>query len=549
MAGSADIWKTTPHISQLFEQISQSFGYDYSTIPSAELITGFKHHLEQSEQGKTYTLIIDDAELLDEGALEAVVHLSQLHNDKGRLLRVVLFGSLEMGNTAILQTTPLRTLTIEPLDSEQSQNYINFCIAQRRYAIDQLPSENQQQQIVKRAEGIPARIEAMLQNAPHSENLISKILDWRVAALFLLILAAGIGYQLNRGDDKKPPVLPLASDKPVAIQQPVIRTAPVVSKPTVPTVSATKSEPAHENALISELLQQNESSSGDSVPLVENTVQTDGAVIDTGNGSEKQHLLEGIPLAVPEVDVEGSAETLLIESEPKQSLAINEESMMPQPDSLEGRVGDREWLQGQPATSFTIQLVAAGREAALDELISREQLHKELARFSFVRDGKIIHVLTQGVYRERSEAEEVIKSYSQAVRPWIRPIGDIHKLFKSNPPLSTDNLPTPLAAAQGPLKDSAWMWSQDPEMISIQLLAGGNREMLEPYMQQSLKIGTTAILESKRDSKPWYILLHGIYKTREEARSAITQLPHQLRSAKPWVRSFASVHDELSRVN
>ncbi|NOR50994.1 MAG: hypothetical protein GQ470_00090, partial [Gammaproteobacteria bacterium] len=201
--------------------------------------------------------------------------------------------------------------------------------------------------------------------------------------------------------------------------------------------------------------------------------------------------------------------------------------------------------KSQPATSFTVQLLAAERDAALDELIKREHLQKDLARYSFAQGRQIIHVLTQGVYADRSWAEEATTRYSQAVKIWIRPIGDIHRFFESNPPPVPGSVPNTITADTRKVKDSSWVWSQDPEMVTIQLMAGGNRDGLEPYVRESLRVGVSAVIESIQDNKPWFILLHGHYKTAKEAQSAIANLHQQFQSAKPWVRSFASVHDEL----
>lgn len=545
--------KDNSQISQLFEQVSQSFGYDYSTVSSAELLSGFQHHLEQKEAGKTYALLIDDAEFLDEGTLEVVTHLSQLQNDKGFLLRVVLFGDQTLSDAPILKTVPLREVTIEPLDSQQSQSYIDFCIEQGRYAIEQSPSLAQQQQIVKRAEGLPGQIEAMLQNGSRPIDGWKKILDWRVAAVLLLLLAAGMGYLLNSGSETPSTITEPASksDQLTALQQPVIGKSIMVTTTDAPSVVVQQEA---EEALISELLKQDESMTADMSTSAVNKKSADGTRTESDDGSTEV-AATGVP--IQSTPIVGTVENggSLIEVPGEIMSEVPAETKL---DILEvavdkGRVGDRAWLQSQAATSFTIQLVAAGREAALDEMIRREQLQGDLARFSFVRDGRIIHVLTQGVYIERSGAEEAVKRYSLGVRPWIRSIADIHRLFTDNPPpvVKAAPAPTPTVSATvtAGIKDSAWIWSQDPEMITIQLMAGSNRQLLQSYVSLSLKSGMTAILESKREAKPWYILLHGRYSSREEAHSAVAKLPQQLLSAKPWIRSFASVHDELSQTN
>ncbi|HEA25771.1 MAG TPA: hypothetical protein ENH92_01480, partial [Ectothiorhodospiraceae bacterium] len=259
--------KDSSQISQLFERVSQSFGYDYSTVSSAELLSGFQHHLEQKEAGKTYALLIDDAEFLDESTLEVVTHLSQLQNGKGLLLRVVLFGGPALNESPILKTVPLREVAIDALDSQQSQDYIDFCIEQGRYAIGQSPSIAQQQQIVKKAEGLPGQIDMMLQNGSRSLDGWKKILDWRVATVLLLLLAVGTGYLLN-SDSEKPTTITIAesalkSEQLSTLQQPVIRKSAMVTAPALPSAAVPQES---EEALISDLLKQDEPSVAD-VPI------------------------------------------------------------------------------------------------------------------------------------------------------------------------------------------------------------------------------------------------------------------------------------------
>ena len=537
--------KDNSQISQLFDRLSQSFGYDYSSVPPAELLSGFKHHLEQRETGKTYALLIDDAEQLDESMLEAVTHLSQLQNGRGPLLKVVLFGTRQLSDAAILKTVPLREVMIEPLDGEQSQGYVDFCIKQGRYEFGQPPSINRQQQIAKRAAGNPGQIEAMLQNSSRSIDGWKKVLDWRVGALALFLIAAAIGYVINSESEApaSKTVSALKVEKPTTLQQPVMRrqgagttTGASTVTPAAPQSRSSVPVPQDsDTALIRDLLDQGESLREDSsIPEVE-------AVTAVEHDEVMQRLVE------PAQAVATGAESESLRMEPQGDLPVTETPTKAGPESSGER--DRAWFLSQPATAFTIQLVAAEREGALDELIKREQLKRGLARFSFIRGGRIIHVLTQGLYNDRSSAEQAARGYSQRVRPWIRRIGDIHRLFKTSPSPVPDSPLAISSTKKGGLKDSAWIWSQDPEMSSIQLMAVGDRDMLEPYVRQSQSVGVTAILNLRRDGKPWYILLHGRYKTRDEARHAVAKLPQPLKSAKPWIRSFASLHDELSRSN
>ncbi|MDH3354268.1 MAG: AAA family ATPase [Chromatiales bacterium] len=542
----------SPQISQLFEQVSQSFGYDYSTTPSAELLAGFQHHLEQRESGKTYTLLIDDAEQLDDATLEAVTHLAQLQNSDGRLLRVALFGNESLSQLPIFKDIPSREVAITPLNGEQIRGYINFCIEQGRHTLGKPPSTALQQQIEKRAGGLPKQIEAMLQGSSQPSIGVKQLLDWRITLVILLLLSVVSGYLLNRGSDEGLSESPLMNKSVVPrLQQPVIRkpVETLADSKVIPAKSPTEAkmvesvapaEKGESKLLINDLLKQSERLLVDPDPSL---------TVKSAVEFKKDKMAEGgdIQTPVEEKPAQILSKKLIVPVSPVEAGVAS--SATTARSISTGEIRGRTWLQQQLPTSFTVQLLAAGREMALNDLITREGLHDNLASFSFMRDGQVIHVLTQGVFSERAAAEVGLKKYSMTVKPWIRPIADIHQLFKENPLSVLKDARVPTGVAAKTLKDTAWLWSQDPEQITIQLMAGHSREMLKPYIKQSLLIGESAILELKRDSKPWFVLLLGHYKSRKLARSAVANLPQSLQQASPWVRSFASVHDELSRSN
>jgi DamX protein len=46
--------------------------------------------------------------------------------------------------------------------------------------------------------------------------------------------------------------------------------------------------------------------------------------------------------------------------------------------------------------------------------------------------------------------------------------------------------------------------------------------------------------------KEWYVLLHGLYSTRQQALAALEKLPLSLRQdTQPWARTLASVQKAL----
>ncbi|MBI6547812.1 SPOR domain-containing protein [Xenorhabdus lircayensis] len=55
------------------------------------------------------------------------------------------------------------------------------------------------------------------------------------------------------------------------------------------------------------------------------------------------------------------------------------------------------------------------------------------------------------------------------------------------------------------------------------------------------------VYETKRDSKTWFILIHGNYSSVSDAKSAISSLPVEVQAKKPWVRKLQQVQQDLKK--
>lgn len=84
-----------------------------------------------------------------------------------------------------------------------------------------------------------------------------------------------------------------------------------------------------------------------------------------------------------------------------------------------------------------------------------------------------------------------------------------------------------------------------PEDFSaVQLIAVSSREALEKYAAQSNMRGMSAA-RILRGDKLFYVLLLGIYETRERAERAIVELPPPFDVHTPWIRSVESIQKAM----
>ena len=90
---------------------------------------------------------------------------------------------------------------------------------------------------------------------------------------------------------------------------------------------------------------------------------------------------------------------------------------------------------------------------------------------------------------------------------------------------------------------SAWLMRQDPHHYTVQVIVVRRRDALLRLFQRHHWAAPVAWfpVTGKRDRETLYALVYGVYPSREAAVRAAGTLPRALRSARPWVRSLASV--------
>ncbi|MDN3637290.1 AAA family ATPase [Simiduia curdlanivorans] len=101
---------------------------------------------------------------------------------------------------------------------------------------------------------------------------------------------------------------------------------------------------------------------------------------------------------------------------------------------------------------------------------------------------------------------------------------------------------TPLPAFAG---DELLLLALPAEHFTLQVLAAESKAGVERFIEanasQPLRWYTT-----KRDGKPWYVVVLGDYESSDAARQATQRLPKNLQKAGPWPRTLASVQQQIN---
>lgn len=209
-----------------------------------------------------------------------------------------------------------------------------------------------------------------------------------------------------------------------------------------------------------------------------------------------------------------------------------------------GRVQGSDWIAAQPAENVTLQLLAASEERAVDEfVIEHAALKGPLGSFEQQRGSRRLYVLVQGSYASRAQAEVAARALPDKLQPWIRDFAGIKQIMRApaNPVAAAEPL-----VSDG-LKDTAWVWSQDPNHYTIQLSGAADEASFEAVMHSLSLRGELALVQTLRNDKPWYVLIYGHFADKAAAQGALAQLPESLKKSTPWIRSFSVLQDEIAQ--
>ena len=104
-------------------------------------------------------------------------------------------------------------------------------------------------------------------------------------------------------------------------------------------------------------------------------------------------------------------------------------------------------------------------------------------------------------------------------------------------------VPTPTAEAPGFPHRESWLLNQPEDRYSLQLLGSRNEKSIARYIaQHKLDPRQTAYYRGLFKNAEWYVLVYGVYPSRDAALKQIETLPAAVRKERPWPRDMKSVH-------
>jgi septal ring-binding cell division protein DamX len=203
------------------------------------------------------------------------------------------------------------------------------------------------------------------------------------------------------------------------------------------------------------------------------------------------------------------------------------------------------WIAAQPDGNYTLQLLAASDAKALDGLlVEYPEIREPVGRFEQQSGDKRLYVLTQGSYPEKSQAEAAVRALPGKLQPWIRDFAGIKTVMTAP---AAPVVTSPVLSDSGGIKDTAWVWSQNPAEFTIQLAGASDEASLEAVMARLALPGELAVVQSQRNGQPWYTLVYGRFATKDAAQGTVSRLPATLKKSGPWIRQFSALQSEIGQ--
>lgn len=438
---------------QLLEALCQELGLDVDGDADAdELLAQLDSYADSLQaRSRTLQLLVDDAHELGEESLQAVLELIERQADPSRLgedgIKAVLLGETLLLNTvAQLLPSGYQALALEPLDGEETAEYLAFKLGCAGFAGNLPLDEEAIEAIHSRSHGMPGAIDVLVRDqldvvvaereaVPElgllERHLVpaSVLFGGLILALFFTLgrdagpdtdravaldPAAGRAESDGSGQVRVDIPLPLsrspdptaAMSEPVATAQSVAPGSPPAALPDK--IVATGSTPA---------------SNPEKVVPTERPVPA--AQADSTPPSAEQPRAEASRPAVVEQAARPAQSPAATDPAPVVETATRPEPPAP---------ARTQSLLTQAPDSYTLQLLGSHSEANVRDFIDRQSDAGRLSYFESRYQEKPWYVVVYGNYPSRDAAQQAIARLPtalQELKPWARNLADIQTAIRS----------------------------------------------------------------------------------------------------------------------
>ncbi|GMR07318.1 MAG: hypothetical protein BMS9Abin26_0321 [Gammaproteobacteria bacterium] len=524
----------------MLEHICNDLGMRSMSSDDDTRLAELQRHLGMLRENSTIPiLVIDDAHELSDPALELILKLSELEDDEGKQLRIILFSEpfaedfLSSPAIKNLQKHATHTLEIPSLNEEETEAYILHRLGLAGFTNEaRLFNTSRLKKIVKNSQGIPLLINKAARELIVKQTGEASVVSSRdrlfsgifagnrgraITGLGVILLAAiGLSYIILQGalsdlfidknettittlDSSSKNMLVIGKSRPI----PITRSEPV--KPVIPD-SLLGKDNQQKLALVEKQVAESEPDGSGDMPrdvAATNEINKNKPVMlkDLEGAIITRNKTNAFPIAAPETLITDNTKAM---AEPaKDTTAV----VTPKPDRL----------------ARAVNPYAA-------DIHKADRVKTKLA--TAAKSGKLAGTgKTDSLNQTKTEAVPAREKLATT---------DATPTSKKTTPLK----PAAKAdvVATGPATNyKQWLQKKSRKHLTLQLMGAGNRTQLQK-MVRLYKLGDRAMIIPTFGSNTWYVLVYGIFATQSEARAAISGLPLAMRKERPYLRTLASIH-------
>ncbi|MCP5149954.1 MAG: AAA family ATPase [Chromatiales bacterium] len=113
---------------------------------------------------------------------------------------------------------------------------------------------------------------------------------------------------------------------------------------------------------------------------------------------------------------------------------------------------------------------------------------------------------------------------------------------RSPPPAPRPATTARATPSKGPRwRDVTWLASRPAGAYTLQIMGSEDASAARRFLASNPIDGDVVWVETVREGRPWFVLVHGLYRSADQAREAARRLPAAVRASGPWPRSVAEV--------
>ncbi len=155
------------------------------------------------------------------------------------------------------------------------------------------------------------------------------------------------------------------------------------------------------------------------------------------------------------------------------------------------------------------------------------------------------------IQQPKTISDEAIDEEKQIAKPYVAPLvlGPLQKdLSETKKPKKVVDISEKKADVETtPNFSSDWILKQDPSAYTIQIVASPNEQNLLEFIKKNELTDNTAYYQKTSANKSWYVLVHGIYESREDALKGVEQLTDALKKNTPYPIQIKHLHEVIEK--